>query len=178
MSEAKGLAPKIRLIGTVTPEGVTYIGGGLGFVKFIPTEKDASARDLFVGFNWEANPGEPFSCGASWPNVWIYKRRAFQIEDSAGCSPEELATLIKHSVLKRERQYQRLRSEVAALENLKGVPSARRERIPESVQMFVWQRDQGQCVQCGGRERLEFDHIIPVAEGGVVPEMCVERDLS
>jgi hypothetical protein len=30
----------------------------------------------------------------------------------------------------------------------------------------VWRRDQGRCVQCGSQERLEFDHIIPVAMGG------------
>jgi 5-methylcytosine-specific restriction endonuclease McrA len=38
----------------------------------------------------------------------------------------------------------------------------------------VWQRDQGQCVQCGSREKLEFDHIIPVAEGGSSTERNVQ----
>jgi 5-methylcytosine-specific restriction endonuclease McrA len=34
------------------------------------------------------------------------------------------------------------------------------------VRLFVWQRDRGKCVQCGSRERLEFDHIIPVIASG------------
>jgi 5-methylcytosine-specific restriction endonuclease McrA len=31
----------------------------------------------------------------------------------------------------------------------------------------VWRRDQGQRVDCASRERLEFDHIIPVSRGGL-----------
>ncbi|MBC8164416.1 MAG: HNH endonuclease [Bryobacteraceae bacterium] len=29
-----------------------------------------------------------------------------------------------------------------------------------------WRRDQGRCVTCGSQERLEYDHVIPVAMGG------------
>ena len=49
-----------------------------------------------------------------------------------------------------------------------GRPSAKPERqaIPQSVRREVWRRDEAKCCQCGGRERLEFDHIIPVAKGG------------
>jgi hypothetical protein len=42
----------------------------------------------------------------------------------------------------------------------------RRKPIPERVRHEVWRRDQGACVDCGGREQLEFDHIIPVSRGG------------
>jgi hypothetical protein len=41
-----------------------------------------------------------------------------------------------------------------------------REAIPERVRHEVWRRDQGRCVDCGSRERLEFDHIIPISRGG------------
>lgn len=42
----------------------------------------------------------------------------------------------------------------------------RREPIPESVRREVWRRDEGRCVDCGSRERLEYDHIVPVSKGG------------
>jgi hypothetical protein len=41
-----------------------------------------------------------------------------------------------------------------------------RQPIPEKVRNEVWRRDQGCCVDCGSRERLEFDHIVPVSKGG------------
>jgi hypothetical protein len=44
--------------------------------------------------------------------------------------------------------------------------SGARESIPQSVRNAVWNRDKGRCVDCGSRERLEYDHIIPIAKGG------------
>jgi hypothetical protein len=41
-----------------------------------------------------------------------------------------------------------------------------REPIPERVRHEVWRRDEGRCVDCGSRERLEFDHIVPYSKGG------------
>jgi len=41
-----------------------------------------------------------------------------------------------------------------------------RTAIPSEVRREVWRRDSGKCVKCGSRERLEYDHIIPVAKGG------------
>ena len=38
--------------------------------------------------------------------------------------------------------------------------------IPSSVRREVWRRDKGKCVNCGDRKNLEYDHIIPVSEGG------------
>jgi len=41
-----------------------------------------------------------------------------------------------------------------------------RPRIPEKVRIEVWRRDGGKCARCGSREKLEYDHIVPISKGG------------
>ncbi|HRQ89415.1 MAG TPA: HNH endonuclease [Bacteroidia bacterium] len=41
-----------------------------------------------------------------------------------------------------------------------------RSPIPEAVRSEVWRRDKGCCVECGIKQNLQFDHIIPVSRGG------------
>jgi holliday junction DNA helicase RuvB len=48
----------------------------------------------------------------------------------------------------------------------KQVTSEGRDAIPSAVRREVWRRDEGKCKKCGSRKNLEYDHIIPVAEGG------------
>ena len=49
-----------------------------------------------------------------------------------------------------------------------------RTGIPAAVRQAVWRRDQGRCARCGRRERLEFDHIVPVSRGGSNTERNIE----
>jgi hypothetical protein len=55
--------------------------------------------------------------------------------------------------------------DVARMPIVKEQPK-RREAIPRLVQREVWQRDVGKCVECGTREKLCFDHIVPFSRGG------------
>ncbi len=42
----------------------------------------------------------------------------------------------------------------------------KRRALTVAVRKAVWERDGGRCVQCGGQESLELDHVIPWADGG------------
>jgi hypothetical protein len=53
--------------------------------------------------------------------------------------------------------------------------SRRREAISEKVRQEVWRLDEGRCVDCGSRDRLEFDHIIPVARSPACSQPCAGR---
>jgi hypothetical protein len=44
--------------------------------------------------------------------------------------------------------------------------AVRRRGIPQAVRREVWRRDEGRCVDCGSKEKLEYDHIIPYSRGG------------
>jgi 5-methylcytosine-specific restriction endonuclease McrA len=93
---------------------------------------------------------------------WWLHRDEFFWEDEALEQREVLAL-----ILQRESQRTRRVSRAVALMEQADPPAdSRREMIPDAVRAFVWNRDGGRCSRCGAQERLEFDHIIPLALGG------------
>jgi len=119
----------------------------------------------------------PEDLARSTSDYWLYRDLVIRLESNEPESIRDKSSdvlAIKHFVLLRERQYARARREVEALENIEKLEGVIREPIPDSVRLFVWQRDKGQCIKCGSRERLEFDHIIPVVEGGSSTERNVQ----
>lgn len=49
-----------------------------------------------------------------------------------------------------------------------------RSPVPESIRTEVWRRDGGQCVECGSKENLQFDHVIPVSKGGATTTLNLQ----
>lgn len=47
-----------------------------------------------------------------------------------------------------------------------GKATKKSRNVPVSVKREVFERDNGQCVECGSTEYLEYDHIIPFSKGG------------
>jgi 5-methylcytosine-specific restriction endonuclease McrA len=106
---------------------------------------------------------------------WIYRGKVLRVVDPPiSLDHDEHLLLVKQFVLQNERKTEKLRREVETLENAAESSVTIREPIPESVRLFVWRRDNGQCVRCGSREHLEFDHIIPVSKGGSSTERNVQ----
>ncbi len=56
--------------------------------------------------------------------------------------------------------------------------------IPSAVKLEVWQRDKGQCVLCGSKHNLHFDHDLPYSKGGSsltatnIRLLCARHNLS
>jgi 5-methylcytosine-specific restriction endonuclease McrA len=81
---------------------------------------------------------------------------------------EEVALIAKAKELDAERKHS---AEVAWARRLlddEGDAEQRptRAAIPKSVRHSVWQRDGGRCAECGSKEDLQYDHLIPWSRGG------------
>lgn len=56
--------------------------------------------------------------------------------------------------------------------------------IPTSIKLEVWKRDKGQCVQCGSKDNLHFDHILAYSKGGTslkaenIQLLCARHNLQ
>ena len=46
--------------------------------------------------------------------------------------------------------------------------------ISSKTKKSVWQRDQGKCVECGSKAKLEYDHIVPFSKGGSNTERNIQ----
>jgi len=109
--------------------------------------------DLELPSTWNYEADEPISVAADFRhNCYLYKNRLVQVARNNGIPETELLLRIKHLVLKQEKELARIEKEVQAFENLAQVADARRDQIPESVRLFVWQRDRGKCVKCDSNE--------------------------
>jgi hypothetical protein len=94
-------------------------------------------------------------------NYYLFQNNFYLVKNEVFFSTDDLKALILSKHLKEKKKIERAKS-IVATKNL-GVT---REAIPDDVKQFVWRRDGGQCVKCGSKEWLEFDHIIPLAMGG------------
>jgi hypothetical protein len=92
---------------------------------------------------------------------WVYK--GIHYATSGPYTNEELSLLILEEFDKERQLFEKLKQKhISGLEDV----NFKRQRIPENVRIEVWRRDGGKCARCGSREKLEYDHIVPVSRGG------------
>lgn len=111
---------------------------------------------------------------------WVRLDRLYVTADR-DLAPEDVVALINEAENKRRLRLAKAHALQAMAEQLD--TPGKRQAIPTEVKTQVWQRDKGQCVECGSNQNLEFDHIIPLALGGantfrnlqLLCEMCNRR---
>jgi hypothetical protein len=92
---------------------------------------------------------------------WLYDGEAYWEDEGYD------ATQMKALLLQRQTQKtRRVQRAVALMQQDAPPPSPPRDVIAEEIRLAVWRRDAGRCVSCGSKQRLQFDHVIPVALGG------------
>jgi hypothetical protein len=99
--------------------------------------------------------------------VWWYLDRFWW--DSDGLNADDVKGLIlDREANGKQSSAQSARAEIVGDEGVETPAKTRPapEPVPEEVKHEVWRRDQGRCVDCGSRENLELNHIIPLAKGG------------
>lgn len=100
---------------------------------------------------------------------WIFKGELYRAEkehsiETGLYSKEQIRLLILELYDKDRQRFEKL-NKLYSLTNGE-TTSDKRERIPERVRIEVWRRDGGKCAKCGSREKLEYDHIVPISRGG------------
>ncbi len=94
---------------------------------------------------------------------WIFKGNVYEV--IGDYTDEQARLLILEDFDKERRYFEKLKSKFDS-ENPQSSDSYSRPRIPENVRIEVWRRDGGKCARCGSREKLEYDHIVPISRGG------------
>lgn len=143
-------------IGSTKAPRIYYAKGGRS--HFHPLSQHD--YDLYNKLQW-SQPVELWTDTARGETYWWYQNDLYL--DTDGHSSDQVQLLLWQRDDERKSKFARLRKELLADS---AAEQARRERIPEGVRVSVWRRDEGKCLQCGSQEKLEFDHIIPVAKGG------------
>ncbi len=108
-------------------------------------------------------------------NYYLFKNNIYYFDPDDMHTEDEQKLLVKEHYFKEEKKFRKLQKEIRLFEKMESMEIQRsREPIPEEVRFAVWRRDQGKCVKCGSKKNLEFDHIIPVSEGGSNTERNIQ----
>ena len=110
--------------------------------------------------------GINMSCLTCEKKVWFKSRLEFEDGKKLRTLWEEFLGLNNRIPKTKILSFETKQNEDGFEDLKENYKSRKRESIPQNIKDKVWNRDGGQCVQCGSNENLEFDHIIPHSKGG------------
>lgn len=152
-------------------------------VGSIPTMSWSASRGAYIGktdYTWfvgkhflDSHAEIPYRLRSKYleADVWIYGGKVYISQDRE-LSPEDVRALLNVEKNKRRLTLEKAHALQAMTEQLE--QPRQRRGIPQQIRVAVWQRDSGRCVECGSQDKLEFDHIIPVALGGANTDRNVQ----
>lgn len=143
-------------------------------------DKRISIEDALLA--WSSESGELFILDAGCLDK--YKRfDEMESRPLSGITCVDLEHLVKKeeiSELDTEKLEETLKlwgilpQNCAGASNIQSDGRRRRQGISRDVKNAVWRRDGGCCVECGSKEHLEYDHIIPHSKGGSDTERNIQ----
>jgi 5-methylcytosine-specific restriction endonuclease McrA len=126
-----------------------------------PVRIDSSHYHHFAA----AHPQHPVPVARSGPRAWWWFEDSFYWE-SGGHTQRDVLALIRDRQRKAAQRLDRAHMLLNVDEGRQQPPQGQRQPIPREVRRAVFERDGGQCVECGSKFDLQYDHLIPVALGG------------
>jgi hypothetical protein len=93
---------------------------------------------------------------------WVFNGYVYEV--NGFYSDDEIKLLILENFDRERRYFEKLNAKFNQTANTN--TTYERPRIPESIRIEIWRRDSGKCARCGSREKLEYDHIVPISKGG------------
>ncbi|HEX9358764.1 MAG TPA: HNH endonuclease signature motif containing protein [Streptosporangiaceae bacterium] len=112
-----------------------------------------------------AHRQQPVSVAQSGPRVWWWFEDSFYWE-SGSYSPRDVLALIRDRERRATQRLDRAHMLLNVDEGREQRPQGQRQPIPREVRRAVYERDGGQCAECGSKFDLQYDHLLPVALGG------------
>jgi len=82
--------------------------------------------------------------------------------DDQGLGGDDVKALLLQRERRNQQQLNTARSLMRAEESGRPV----RVRIPTEIRRAVFERDGGKCIECGSSFDLQYDHVLPVSQGG------------